>query len=283
MSEVKDEKTFNTMRTAVLTAYPKIFGDIDLASEIFFSAIKLAVDYGFSFRPSLFVADLAVEIEARHKAVNAALESVLTDKTLVIELGAGLSPRRAQFAHTDYIEVDHSPIVDMKSRVYRELGHTEFAKDLYAVDLTDVKTFRDFIEHTSKSRVFDRVIVLSEGLFWYLDKSRIHDICSVLNTVLDGADWMWLTADSPVDDKNYAEYRKVIVDSADRGEQKPFRSYAEMCAFFEECGLTSTRHRLADCVSPERIYSGKLFAAPDREIEERMNKYADIAILKVVR
>ncbi len=58
------------MRTAILTAFPKIFSDIEFANEIFSQALQLANFYNFSFQPEFFTAKMAVEIEARYKAVS---------------------------------------------------------------------------------------------------------------------------------------------------------------------------------------------------------------------
>ena len=102
MSDWEKKENWNTMRTAILTAYPKLFTDIPYAPQLFFHAIRLAVGYGFSFEPSLFVEKMSLEIEARHKALNAALREQIDADTLVVELGAGLSPRRLEFTVKAY-------------------------------------------------------------------------------------------------------------------------------------------------------------------------------------
>lgn len=273
------ESAFNTMRTAVLTAYPKIFTDIEYSSEIFFAAAKCATEYGFSFRPSLFVSKMAVEIEARHKAMNIALDRALNGGSLVIELGAGLSPRRAQYENADYIEIDHKQISEMKARIYEEIGLSELAGGLCAVDLKETDAFSRALESAGASE-HRNVIVLSEGLFWYLERRDILAVANALSVALRGVDWVWVSADCPTGDKRDASYRKVIVDSSKRGEAKPFVDFEEFRDFFVECGFSVERNKLTDFVMPKEIYSGKFFSVSERQVAQRMNNYTDIALLK---
>lgn len=276
-----DTNIIKTMRTAVLTSYPKIFTDIPYASQIFFASLQLAVKYGFSFQPALFVAEMSIEIEARHKAINAVLHEVQTDNTLVIELGVGLSPRRCEFSNLEYIEVDYSTIVNMKKEIYMSINLPKYSAGLIASDLSDHKEFGKQLKRQIKSKPYDQVIVVSEGLFWYLKKDHIQGIISELKKLLNGIHWIWLTADCPVNEQQNATYKNVIADSSNKSPVEPFADYNAFHDFFTCNKFSVERHAMVSLVSPSRIYSGQFFSTSLDEVKRRMDTYTDIAILKI--
>lgn len=280
MSTIQDEQMFNTMRTAILTAYPKIFTDIDYGAEIFFHAAKLATKYGFSFTPELFVAKMAVEIEARHKAVNEMLKRNLAKNTLVIELAAGLSPRRIEFADVDYLEVDYRALVEMKSAIYQSMQLKKYAQGLYAVDLSKREELRKFLSKIQNLKNYEKIIVVSEGLFWYLKREQIQGVLEDLSLAFAGLNWCWITADCPVEAELKTEYRKVIANSANINHSEKFTNYRDFCEFFGKHGYVVGKYKLADLVSPKNIYSGSFFSVAEKEIANRMNTYTDVAVIK---
>lgn len=276
-----DNNIIKTMRTAVLTSYPKIFTDIPYASQIFFSSLQLAVKYGFSFQPALFVAEMAVEIEARHKAINAVLREIQTDNTLVIELGVGLSPRRCEFSHLEYIEVDYSTIVNMKKEIYMSIDLPKYNAGLIASDLSEHDKWGYLLRQQIKSKHYNQVIVVSEGLFWYLKKDHIQGIISELKKLLNGIHWMWVTADCPVNEQQNVSYKNVIADSSNKSPVEPFADYNAFHDFFTCNKFSIKRYAMVNLVSPSRIYSGQFFSISLDEVKKRMDTYTDIAILKV--
>lgn len=278
MSDWKKKENWNTMRTAILTAYPKLFTDIPYAPQLFFHAIRLAVEYGFSFEPSLFVEKMSLEIEARHKALNAALREQIDADTLVVELGAGLSPRRLEFTDTAYCELDYPPIADMKRRIYEKMGQAQRADDVFDVDLTDLQAVEEFSRHL-KQRKYAKIVVLSEGLFWYLRRVHLRGLVSFFSEKWKGQHWVWLTADCPVAKKIHAPYRKIISDSSDKDPNERFVDYEDFRAFFESCGCSVMRRKLTEFLSPEAVYAGKFFSVSAGEVEKRMCEYTDIALI----
>ena len=144
MTDEEKVQMQNTMRTGVLTAYPKIYSDIDYSQEIFYNALSVAKDYGFTFQPEQFVANMAVEIEGRYKAVSSILRSKISKskRTLVIEFAVGLSPRRLEFLELDYLESDFEPMMKMKKQIYKKMGFQKFEKGLFAVDLANTKQLK---------------------------------------------------------------------------------------------------------------------------------------------
>ncbi len=280
IADEKREALFRTMRTAFLTAYPKIFTDVGYTSDIFFQSIKLATEYGFSFQTSLFVADMAIEIEARHKALSAAVASGVNEETLVIELAAGLSPRRAEFAGANYVELDHETIVEIKKTIYQKMGLNEYALGLRAVDFMDKEAFAEVLQSLGVSN-YKRVLVVSEGLFWYLKRSHVQGMVDVLSSVLQDVEWMWVTADCPTHAEiSEEEYRNVIANSSNCSPVEPFADFYDFADFWMKNGFSVDAHSLAHFVDVQAISSGKFFSVSVEEVGRRMAEYTDIAIIK---
>lgn len=278
MNDQGNKEDRNTMRTAILTAYPKLFTDIPYAPQLFFHATQLAVEYGFTFEPSLFVEKMSIEIEARHKALNAALKEMVDEGAIVVELGAGLSPRRLEFIDTAYRELDYAPIADMKRKIYERMGLSCQMQDLCDVDLTQPHLVDDFLRGADWAQ-YTKVIVLAEGLFWYLKREHLDRLLAVFFKAWEGRRWAWLTADCPVVKKIQDPYRKIISDSSEKDPNERFVDYDDFRAFFEVRGCSVSRWELTEFISPEKIYAGKFFAVSQDEIAQRMCNYADIALI----
>lgn len=268
----------NTMRTAVLTAYPRIFTDIDRAADVFFAAARRAVSYGFTFEPSLFVPNMAIELEARHKSLSRRLAALVDASTLVVELGAGLSTRRMEFPAVAYRELDFPTMVRFKADIYTDIGCETAAQDLVGVDLSAPGALASAIADWDLSP-YRRIVVLSEGLFWYLKRKDIADMIRCFENAFAGTEWMWLTADCPVEERVDTEYRSVIADSSGRSPVEPFADYTDFAAFLHEHGFTVQRSKMTETVSPRELYAATFFSVDEAETRERMESYTDIALL----
>ena len=94
-----------------------------------------------------------------------------------------------------------------------------------------------------------------------------------------GTEWMWLTADCPVEERVDTEYRSVIADSSGRSPVEPFADYTDFAAFLHEHGFTVQRSRMTETVSPRELYAATFFSVDEAETRERMESYTDIALL----
>ena len=283
MQKEEKEQMYTTMRTAILTAYPKIFTDIEYAPEFFLQTTRLANDYGFSFQPELFVANMTVEIEARFKAVSKTLEKQLKndrENTLVIELATGLSPRKLKFNDMAYYESDFSAIINLKKQLYSQMGHTDFNKNLFGVDLSNQKELYSFLIKIPNLKKYKKIIVISEGLFWYLNKEIISNMVRTFTSAFEGVNWLWISSDCPPKIKNETEYRNVISNSANVKSVKTFADSEDFHKFFNNLGYSVTQKSLTDLISPKKIYSGKFFSITEEDVKNRMESYTDIAIIK---
>lgn len=119
----------------------------------------LTLKQNFSFSPEHFSNQMAIEIEARHKALNEILKKQISNKTLVIEIAAGLSPRRLQFENYNYAELDFKPVMDIKKEIYHKLGKSD--ESIFSVDLADTTAFKNCLTNIIKTKNFDNVIVLN--------------------------------------------------------------------------------------------------------------------------
>ena len=273
-----NEDVIKTMRTSILTAYPKIYTDIPYSCELFYYATRFAVEYGFRFEPSLFVAEMAVEVEARHKALNRALQSIVTENDLIIELGAGLSPRRLEFQKYNYVEMDYLTITNLKRAIYDQMGLEKFCNGLIPIDFTQEQGFQRALSEVCKLKPHNRVVVVSEGLFWYLKREHVQNMLSAIMDLKEN--WIWVTADCPVKETSTAPYRNVIAKSSNKSPIEPFADFDDYNSFFNthHCGIEC--YKLLHFVSSASIFSGKFFSIGDRTVKDRMDTYTDIAYIK---
>jgi O-methyltransferase involved in polyketide biosynthesis len=273
-----NEAQFGAMRTAFLTAFPKIFTDIEYSQEIFYNMKDLAIDKGFSFTPNLFNNQMAIEIEARHKALNKALEKHITPDSLVIEIAAGMTPRHLEFRNYKYLEVDFTPVMNIKKDIYQKINkNNSFDNTIVGIDLTDTNKLRTFLTDVSKTKQYDKIIILNEGLFWYLNKEEIAAMTTAIYESLIDTNWLWITSDCPTEDKIVDDYRKVISDSA-KVKRGTFSDYNDFTDFFRTLGLKNQRHKLSVFLTYEDLTSAKLFSVEKSEVIRRINSYTDIAV-----
>lgn len=276
------EQQKNIMRTAFLTAYPKIFTDIDYSMEIFSHVKDLAIKYGFSFQPNQFSNMMALEIEARHKAVNHQLNQIIDKDTLVIEIAAGLSPRCLQYQNFDYVELDLKPVIDIKKNIYNLMGHKFSENTLFSVDLSNVTKLHQCLETILKNNKHKKIVVVNEGLFWYLTKEIITSISQAFVKMFQDYDWCWITADCPCDGLQDFEHRKIISDSA-KIKRDLFADYNDFKNLFANCSLTCKRYQLTQLLKYENLFSAKFLSISKQETINRINSYTSVAVLKNIK
>lgn len=272
------------MRTSILTLYPKIFTDIPFANKIFSSAVNLACEYGFVFQPDLLVAQLSVEIEARHKAVNQALVQNLNelgDNVIIVELASGLSPRKLEFSDYHYVEVDYPPVQEMKKEIYKNLGYRFNASDLIGANLTNREDLNRIENSILKINNKKSVIIVSEGLFWYLNDEGISNLAQKFYELTQKLNGLWITGDCPLahESANTENYKAVIADSSKRSRDKPFDSYKSFKLFFNKIGFSVESKRICDLINLNELVSAKFFAEKESRVKERLDTYTNIATL----
>ena len=257
----------------------KIFTDIDYSMDIFSYMKNLVIKNGFSFEPSQFINDMALEIEARHKAINYKLNQMIGDDTLIVEIAAGLSPRHLQYRNYDYVELDFKPVIEIKKAIYSDLSHECLNNTLFDVDLANTEQLHQCLVTILQRNQHKKIIIISEGLFWYLTKDVITNISREFVEMFQDYDWCWISADCPCDDIQDYDHRKIISESA-KVKRGTFTDYKDFKTFFAHCGLTSNRDKLADLLKYEDLFSAKFLSINQPEAINRINSYTSIAVLK---
>lgn len=280
------QEQHNTMRTAFLTAFPKIFTDIPFATEIFSQAIRFAHESGFRFQPEQFVAKLAIELEARHKAINSAIRKHVAkyrNNVVILELGAGLSSRRLEFSNLPYIEIDFMPVIELKRKIYKMLGYSCDNDEFLGVDMANVD---DLVKITHRVGQFNEtrsILVVSEGLFWYLTRSTVQTLAKSIHNILSSSNGIWIAGDCPSEflQPKEEEYRTVIAKSSDRRMDEPFATLADYIDFFESEQYTVIQTKMEQWLDPMTIVSANIFSPSLKLTLDKLRTYTDIAEFSV--
>lgn len=276
------QNQYNTMRTAFLTAYPKIFTDIPYAGMIFIKTIPLAYEQGFIFQPEQFGAKLAVELEARHKALNKSLRKHIKkydNNVVVVEIGIGLSSRKLEFFDTKYIEIDYSPMIEIKQKIYNELNISVPINDFIKTDLNNIKDL-DLMVSAIKGILSNRkIIFISEGLFWYLSRSNVQNLVNHVYELIALNGGLWITGDCPTLQDKFIdeEYRGVIAKSSERKMDEPFSSFLDFKNFFGDLGFYVRHSKLEKWINVKNLITANLFSLSVEETINRLRAYTDIA------
>lgn len=208
------------------------------------------------------------------------MQQNLTKDTLIIEIASGLSPRSLQFKEYKYAELDISPVIDVKKEIYKTMGLVELTKSLYGTDVTNTDELNKNLNKILKDKNYNKVIVLIEGLFWYLTRNEIENMTKLFIKALKGIDWMMITSDCPPYQKFEADFRNVISCSAKVKKGITFADYEDFSLFFKNLGLTNKNYKLSHFVKYDDLSSAKFFNVKEEDAIERIEKYTDVAILK---
>ena len=280
-----NEKSKKLIRSGVLTAYSRCFTDIQNSQKIFFKSLKHMLNMGICFNPNLFNTEISVELEARYKSIDHILFGKVKEhkgQCIVVEIGSGLSTRKINFFSEviSYVEVDFPALVEEKEKVYGELGF-HIKKESIGIDLEDSYNF-EYLKKLQKDYNVP-VIVISEGLFWYLRidslKILVQNVCDLLN--LYGG--CWIIGDCPVktDFSNLPEYRTIISESTGKQMNQPFETFFEFEALFKSYGFNIHRFGMDKLIPIENNFSAQLFGIKKHDYLNRLSSYCDIALLEL--
>ena len=150
---------------------------------------------------------------------------------------------------------------------------------LFDVDLANKEQLHQSLVTILQRNQHKKIVVISEGLFWYLTKDVITNITHEFVKMFQGYDWCWISADCPCDDTQDYDYRKIISNSA-KAKRDTFTNYEDFKNLFAHCGLTSKRYKLVDLWKYEDLFSAKFLSINQQEAIKRINSYTSIALLK---
>jgi O-methyltransferase involved in polyketide biosynthesis len=277
---------YNTMRTAFLTAFPKIFTDIPFANKIFVETIRLACERGFSFQTEQFVAKLALELEARYKALNFILDKhikTIGNNVIIIEIGAGLSPRKLEFNNFQFVEIDYPPMIEIKQKIYEMLGYPIRYDELIGADLTHPLDLKKIVQLVQKIKKGRSILMISEGLFWYLSRNAVQNLVECIHNLLSSSGGLWITGDCPTkfEIPHEDDYRSVIANSSKRQMNQPFSSFNDFEMFFNSIGFSVCQSQLEDWIKTKDLLSASIFSSSTDCTLNRLRTYTDVAELYV--
>ncbi len=203
------------------------------------------------------------------------------EKVLVIEIASGLSPRCLQFDNVDYIECDMKPVMELKKQIFKNLSFQDKIKNFYSVDLTNPEQLRNFLFKIPQTSKYKKVIIVSEGLFWYMKKAEITKMANVFVQVF-GDKLIWISSDCPVKTPFTSEYRKTISDSAN-SKRNTFEDIDDFVEFFQKLGFNTSCKSLSSLISPQKIKAGKIFSLTTDETLKRIDSYTNVALMSLKR
>lgn len=151
---------------------------------------------------------------------------------------------------------------------------------MFDVDLSNVNQLHQCLETILENNKHRKIIVISEGLFWYLTKEIIMNIAQEFVIMFQSHDWCWVTADCPCDDRQDFEHRRIISDSA-QVKRDLFTSYEDFKNLFANCNLISKRYKLSELLKYENLFSARLLSFSEQETINRINSYTNVAVLKI--
>lgn len=180
--------------TALLVAYARQFTDISYSRDIAHLVNAQRVVEQLLGKQWEQLAEMAVLIEARYKAINQLM--MRFEPTQVIELASGLLPRGIVMSHDPaitFVESDLPIMIDRKhqwvNRLIGDRPNLHFA----AVDVTRYPNpFDDCAKYLSSTKP---VVMLCEGLLMYLTFPEKQQVFANIHETLKLYGGVWITAD----------------------------------------------------------------------------------------
>lgn len=210
-------------KTSFVTMYPRIFTDIPYCQKIYTAFQR----YGWPSSLEDKKPFLAPELEYRYKVIENAITS--TEYELLVELGAGLSPRGLIYSAQgiDYLEVDLKVITNLKKKLIREVTLPSSSTGTLTVMGGDVlcdETWKAIKKHIGHRKV----TFINEGLLRYLPVSKKRFICKNISKLIKGGNGAWITAD-------------VTLESLIRFQKESvFKNQTDLSKLITELPITST-------------------------------------------
>jgi hypothetical protein len=194
-------------------------------------------------------------------------------------LASGLSPRKIEFAYFPFYEIDLPEIIEIKKEIYKDLDIT--CDGLICMDLCDSTILYDVLSEITEKNHGKDILIVSEGLFWYLKRKDIQGIVDVFKKFFCHTKWKWLTSDCFAHEIYEPEYRNIIAKSSNKSSTEPFADFDDEFMFFSGNGFSLERYRITDLIDVRDVFSGRFFSIPENEVRTRVESYTDIACLSL--
>lgn len=183
--------------TALMVAYARAFADIPYSKDLSRLVNAQSVVEDLLGQKLEQVAEIAILIESRYRAIDQLVADHLTKNTLtqIIELASGLLPRgmvMSQNPDVTFIESDLPLMISQKASLVKELVGDR--SNLHFIPIDIASTFNQLIACT-KYLSSEPLIILCEGLLMYLSHPQKHQVFNHIRELLQNYGGVWITSD----------------------------------------------------------------------------------------
>ncbi|MBU3906840.1 MAG: hypothetical protein KKA64_01175 [Nanoarchaeota archaeon] len=215
-------------------------------------------DYGNTLNSK---SDFIPFIEGRYHSLNESLSKF--DKTFIVEIASGLSPRSLEFSNKKdiiYVETELKGLINMKERILKEIINEKklnsknlFFMNINPLERKDMDKLGKFYLEKGKDK---KLIIIHEGLLMYFDKNEKRVFRENLKYLFENYSkkGLWLTSDLSRMKKKKNEVLgneniREKISKVTKREFDYFESEKEAKKFLREGGFTS------EILSNEKVIS----------------------------
>lgn len=236
---INDKDYEEISSTAIVTAYPRIFTDIQYEKEIYEWLSKHCKEEVALYK------NLATEIESRYKLTNKLLEQ--SGIKQVLEIAAGYSSRGLIYSQKgyNYVEMDLENVSKNKRNIIKAIEE----KALENLKIIEGNALRkmDYDECEKYLKENEPVAIINEGLLRYLTFDEKRTVAENVYNVLSKHGGIWINCDvtpkkkfMQVQDKALPNFNKELSNLTSRNNLNDrFEDINQIKQFFRRCWARS--------------------------------------------
>jgi O-methyltransferase involved in polyketide biosynthesis len=184
--------------TALMVAYARAFTDIPYTKDLSRLVNAQSVVENLLGQKLEQVAEIAILIESRYRAIDQLVADHLTKNTLtqIIELASGLLPRgmvMSQDRDVTFIESDLPLMISQKASLAKELVGDR--PNLHFIPIDIACKSNQLTACTKYLAGSEPIIILCEGLLMYLSHTQKHQVFNHIRELLQNYGGIWITSD----------------------------------------------------------------------------------------
>jgi O-methyltransferase involved in polyketide biosynthesis len=184
--------------TALMVAYARAFADIPYSKDLSGLVNAQSVVEDLLGQKLEQVAEIAILIESRYRAIDQLVADHLTKNTLtqIIELASGLLPRgmvMSQDPDVTFIESDLPLMISQKESLVKELVGDR--SNLHFIPIDVACKSNQLTACTKYLNSSQPLIILCEGLLMYLSHAQKHQVFNQIRELLQNYGGVWITSD----------------------------------------------------------------------------------------
>jgi O-methyltransferase involved in polyketide biosynthesis len=184
--------------TALMVASARAFADIPYSKGLSRLVNAQSVVENLLGQKLEQVAEIAILIESRYRAIDQLVADRLTKNTLtqIIELASGLLPRgmvMSQDPDVNFIESDLPLMISQKASLVKELVGDR--PNLHFIPIDIACKSNQLIACTKYLAGSEPIIILCEGLLMYFSHPQKHQVFNHIRELLQNYGGVWITSD----------------------------------------------------------------------------------------